>query len=121
MEEPVILKLVKPITAHGQKCLELTFREPAGEDMLDCGYPFTTEVTGANPIRHVNMRIVGAYVSVLAEIPMVNVGQLSKIDMLRAMGVVLGFFSDAAETRSSSSSTTSTSPQPGETQNTSLG
>lgn len=116
MNEPTKLKLSKPITAHGEKCFELTFREPTGSDIIECGYPFTTEISGASPIRHINMRIIGLYISTLAEIPMVNVGQLSTIDMMRAMGIVIGFFSDSGASQSSSSSIISTSPPLGETQ-----
>lgn len=113
------MKLSKPIQAHGETLTELTFREPNGGDLLQCGFPFKTEMAASNPIRHVDMEVIGRYISSLAGIPPISVKQLSLIDGTRAMGVVLDFFTNS-ETRNGSSNSTSTSPLPGETQNTSL-
>jgi hypothetical protein len=88
------VKLTKLIKAHGETLTVLTLREPTGADIAECGYPFKFESAGPGQVRVFDAPAVSRYISELAGIPLPSVGQMSVIDWSRAMGEVIGFFSD---------------------------
>ncbi|MDD2794361.1 phage tail assembly protein [Acidocella sp.] len=92
------MKLSKPIEAHGQTVTELTFREPNGGDLARNGFIYKVESTGNKVI---DTRAIAGMISDMASIPPSSVAQMSVIDFSRAMGEVVGFFTDA-ETPSTS-------------------
>ena len=89
------MKLTKPIKAHGEELADLTFREPTGNDLISCGFPFKMELSAGRSVRVVDTQAVAAYISALAGVPPSSVAQLSVIDFTRAMGEVMGFFGDS--------------------------
>lgn len=87
----VSLKLTSAIKAHGEDVTELNFREPRGKDIIDCGFPFRSVGVGSEVHRMTDAKCVGAYISVLSNIPPSSVDQLSASDFQEAMLIVLGF------------------------------
>ena len=92
-----VLKLTAPIKAHGEMVSELSFREPVGSDIINCGYPFRSVGSGNEVQRTTDTKSVAAYISDLAQIPPSSVGQLSVADFQEAMLIVLGFLAPTPE------------------------
>lgn len=88
------LKLTKPITAHGEELLELTFREPTPDDVMQVGTPslLIPSSDGESVGIEIRAKVVGQYISRLASIPLGSVKTMSMADFNRAQGVVMGFF-----------------------------
>jgi Phage tail assembly chaperone proteins, E, or 41 or 14 len=87
-----ILPLSKPITAHGGQLSALTFREPGGNDLIDCGLPFSLVVGKKGVVVEINTAAMGEWIATLAGIPPSAMKQLSFGDMAAAMAKVTGFF-----------------------------
>lgn len=115
------ITLTQPVQAHGEPIASLTLREPRGEDIQVCGYPF---LLLAGEGEEVGVRIdaaaIGKYVSRLAGVPTSSVRALCLADWQACLQAVLSFFGDMASAQAilaplnASSSTTSTSPGSGE-------
>ncbi|WP_298214627.1 phage tail assembly protein [Acidocella sp.] len=90
------MKLIKPIQAHGETITELNFREPTGNDIIACGFPFKIETSGRETKQVIDTQAIGAYIAALAGIPSSSVAQLAVLDYTRAMGEIVGFFGDMA-------------------------
>lgn len=86
--DTTVIKLRKPITAHGEEVQELKLREPTGEDIEKCGYPLAIGDGKAYPIAESVSKLIGR----LAAVPPSSVKQLCVPDYQEAMGIVLGFF-----------------------------
>lgn len=84
----VVIKLARPITAHGVEVNELTLREPNAGDVMECGYPLAIDGSSVIP----QAASISKMISRLAGIPPSSVKQLSMPDYNAAMGAVLGFF-----------------------------
>ena len=105
------MKLIKPINVYGNKVAELTFREPNGDDVIKCGFPWANNDTMRT--RVIDTAAVGRYIEVLGGIPEGpdqkaiqglppgSVRQLCPVDLTRAMGQVLNFFLDIPEAQTS--------------------
>ena len=87
------VKLKKAIQAHGEEVDSLTFREPNGEDITVCGYPFRLSEGQVYP----EAGSVAKYIGRLAAIPPSSVKQLSAEDFNACMAVILGFFGEEEE------------------------
>ena len=79
------LKLSRPIQAHGEDVIELTFREPTGNDILRCGEPF---IVGGK----IDTDAMTGLISALSNIPRSSVTQLRAFEFMGAQEIVLGFF-----------------------------
>lgn len=88
----MIIKLSKPITAHGEEVTELDLREPTGRDVQDIGFPYLIIMSDDGSAIQIQVKTVGKYVSKLASIPPNAVDQLCAADLSTLSGVVLGFF-----------------------------
>lgn len=96
----MIVKLKKPITAHGQPLQELELREPTGKEIIDIGFPFlmiVTEDTESQAMQ-IQTKTVAKYISVLGSIPPSSVNELCGADISELMGVVMSFFGVEAAT-----------------------
>ena len=96
------MKLTKPISVFGNLVHEITFREPNANDVIKCGFIYTLD-------KRFDLDAMGRYVTHLGcvpegdgqaavqGLPPGSVGQMSPLDFTRAMGEVVGFFSDVNE------------------------
>ena len=89
----VTVQLKRPVNAHGEEVSELTLRL---EDQ-------TTRPAAVGV--EIRQKVVGRYVSRLAQIPMSSVEALNPGDFARCSAAVMGFFemSDGEETTAPSS------------------
>ncbi|WP_425404625.1 phage tail assembly protein [Hwanghaeella sp.] len=85
--------LKKAIQAHAEEVNSLTFREPNGEDIQACGYPFRLSEGQVYP----EAGSISKYISRLAKIPHSSVKQLGAEDFNACMAVILGFFGEEEE------------------------
>lgn len=93
MSEKTVFKLGRPIEAHGEQVTELQLREPAGQDLLDLGYPYLVTLGDGEGERiELRPKVMAKYVSRLAAIPPSAVAQISLPDLQQLQGVVMGFF-----------------------------
>lgn len=97
-----VIKLDKPIQAHGKEVTELELREPTTEEVMEEGYPYLI-VQGNGGVSGVQLqpKVVARYVMRLAAIPMPSVKQMSIGDLQSAQAVVMGFFGQTGSDRSS--------------------
>jgi hypothetical protein len=103
--DKIKLPLEKPIKAHGKEITYLEFRYPSGEDLLEIGSPnFAPDMQGHT---HFDFAITGQYIVRLADVPLSTVKQMAPIDMMKAVGVVAGFFRGLGQTQTNSSEDTS--------------
>ena len=93
-----IIKLSKPIKAHGEDVHSLTLREPTTEDIIDIGLP-TLIIVGDGETAGVEIRqkVVAKYISTLAAIPMSSVRSLAPKDFSACTQEVMGFFGQGDE------------------------
>lgn len=93
------VKLSKPITAHAEEMLELNFREPTTEDVMQIGVPqlLIPSADGESVGVEVRTKVVGQYISRLAAIPLSSVKQMSLKDFNACTAVVMGFFNGGGE------------------------
>jgi hypothetical protein len=90
-----VLKLRKPIQAHGEAVNELTFREPTGKDIVAAGYPWkVTAGVDGKAERIVVAHAIQEYIVRLAGIPPSSVEALNALDWQDAMVTVANFFND---------------------------
>jgi hypothetical protein len=87
-----VVTLRKAIQAHGAETKVLKFREPNGDDIMECGMPFDIHPGGTI---NLNTKAIGQYIARLADIPPSSVKQLSAGDFAACVNVVAGFFGDA--------------------------
>ena len=90
-----LVKLSKPIQAHGEEIAEITLREPTTGDVMEIGLP-TLLIPGSDGESvgvEVRTKVIGQYISRLGAIPMPSVKALALADFTRCQGVVMGFFS----------------------------
>ncbi len=92
--DSVTVSLTKPIQAHGDEVTSLTFREPTGEDITVCGYPFRIGDGEATPIAGVITKLIVR----LGGIPPNAAKQLNAVDYQSCLAAVSGFFGDAGQT-----------------------
>lgn len=105
--------LRRPVKAHGDEVGELTLREPTTKDIMEIGLPTLLVPSGDGQAVGVEIRqkVVGRFISRLAQIPMSSVESLHPADFSRCSAVVMGFFemSDGEETNAPSSDSPETS------------
>jgi hypothetical protein len=105
MSDPVTLTLRKPIQAHGETVLVLTFREPTGKDLAACGMPGGDSMASPEFGGYVRMMI-----SRLAEIPPSSVDTMSAVDWRDAMIKVMLFLGDPTTSEPQSTSISTSEP-----------
>lgn len=91
---PKILKLRKPIMAHGEEVSELTFRDGTTADIINNGLPITFYVTENDDMQEakINMSVITKMIVDLAGIPKSSVKEMDKEDFIEAVGIVTSFF-----------------------------
>lgn len=90
-----VIKLSKPLEAHGEQVTELTLREPTTADVIDNGQPFLVIPTDDEPAIEIRTKVIARYISLLAGIPLSSVKELSIGDFSKCQGMVMGFFGQA--------------------------
>ena len=88
--------LTNPIPAHGEDVNELTFREPTGSDISQCGVPFTLLPDGG--VIQPDAAALRKMMSRLAGVPPSSIDKLVAVDWMKCMGAVLDFFGDSVST-----------------------
>lgn len=93
-----ILKLQKPIMAHGEQVTQLEIREPTGTEVGDIGFPFLA-VVGDDDKSAIELRpkVIQKYISVLCAIPLSSAKAVSLPDLLNAQSIIMGFFQEEPE------------------------
>ena len=117
MQGSFTLDLDVPINSYGEMISELTIKAPLGRDILECGYPFSTERnprTGGQT-EVINVPAVRLLISRCCGVPEGTVDQLTAVDYLRLIERLKLFFYH----RSPKTSSTPSSP-PAAGQETSL-
>lgn len=96
-----VIKLSKPIEAHGEQVSELTLREPTTEDVIANGHPFLIiQSEDDGTAVEIRAKSIARYISLLAGIPMSSVKELALSDFSKCQGAVMGFFGQSgAETK----------------------
>jgi len=114
MSEGMTLALSQPIQAHGEKLNALTFRALTGADIRRAGIPFRLRADGS--IDEIHTEIVFRYASLLAQVPVSSLDQLTPADTLSVVSKVVDFFTQAMWGAVASSipktSSTPTTPPP---------
>lgn len=89
-----IVHLIKPITAHGEEVVELEFREPTSEDVMEIGMPNLLVPNSDSTAVGVEVRtkVVGQYITRLAKVPPSSVKSLALSDFFKCQSVVMNFF-----------------------------
>lgn len=92
--EPVSIKLVHPIKAHGEEVSELVFREPTGEEIMQIGSPqlLIPSADGESVGIEIRAKIIGQYIVRLAGVPLSSVKSMKLSDFNSCQGVIMGFF-----------------------------
>lgn len=88
----ITLKLKKPVRLGETEISELEFRELTGKDLIECGLPFKTK--GENDDPEFDTRVCGALISTLTNLPPSTIGTLSPRDLLAAIRIIAGFFTE---------------------------
>ncbi len=97
----VKIKLSKPVTSEGVEIDSLDIREPIGEDVIACGYPFRVYVGSSTDVDKadkgeqevkVDSTVMGKLAARLADVPPSTIKRLSISDFQTVVGVVMGFF-----------------------------
>ena len=95
---PIVIKLSKPIQAHGEMVSELSFREPTGLDIELVGVPVHfTWVAGDNVASDGGVQVVysknmGMMLSHLAAVPPSSIKMLAAKDWIKCAMAVQSFF-----------------------------
>lgn len=100
-----IIKLSKPVKAHGEEIDEIELREPTSEDAMEEGYPYLVHGGDSGAAFELRPKVVAKYVVRLGKVPMSTVKAMSIADLQACQAVVLGFFGkseDEVETPTSS-------------------
>lgn len=97
----VKVKLSKPVSSEGSEidCLEI--REPIGEDVVACGYPFRVYVGSSTDVDKadkgeqevkVDSAVIAKLAARLANVPPSTIKRLTIQDFQEVVGVIMGFF-----------------------------
>lgn len=92
------IDLEKPVSSEGGEVKTLEIREPTGEDIVACGYPFRVYIeSDTDPDKKdreakVDMVVVASLASRLASVPKSTIKRLSITDFNTVTGAVLSFF-----------------------------
>lgn len=106
MTDTLILKLRKPIQAHGDPLKELTLRKPTVDELIAHGSPYVIVGTsGAKP----DYRACAGLLSAVCAIPPSSVSQLDAADFNAAAMQLLGFTNGAAAGGATESGSTANS------------
>jgi hypothetical protein len=90
----VQITLSRQINVHGEETHELTLREPVGEDVSICGFPYEIrpqadgESAAIKPLADVILK----YAARLANVPPSSIKQLAMADVSALTACVMGFF-----------------------------
>ncbi len=94
----MIIKLSKPIEAHGATVSELELRQPTVEEVGEIGYPFLILSGDNGGAIELRPKIIMKYASKLAGIPPSALKAISLGDLSELQTAVMGFFGQEAET-----------------------
>lgn len=79
----IVIPLKKPIKAHGKELAELTLREPTTEDLMQIGSPILIIPSASGEAgMEVRPKVIGAYITALAQIPPSSVKDLHPADFM---------------------------------------
>jgi hypothetical protein len=106
----MIVKLSKPIEAHGASVAELDLREPTVEEVGEIGYPFLLVPGDNGGGMELRPKIIMRYASKLAGVPPSSLKGVTIGDLGAIQSVVMGFFIDVMATKQNSSTELSTLP-----------
>jgi hypothetical protein len=97
------MKLSKPamlgdaFTTDGASTQEITFREPNGMDMIECGMPWRWEsdkITSETS-RKMDTTAMAKLIAKLSGLTYAAVNRMTALEFLEAAGIVGGFFQDS--------------------------
>jgi hypothetical protein len=108
-----IVKLSKPIQAHGNTLTELTLNEPRGKDIAACGLPRIFTRKGDTTSMSTDTAVIHAYIVRLGNIPPSSADALSAADWIDVMNAVLDFFASAPEAAADGAPAPPPPPAPG--------
>lgn len=106
---PVKIKLAKPVQSGGVEIDTLEFREPIGEDIVACGYPFRIYVGNSTDVDRadkgeqelkVDSPVMAKLAARLANVPPSTIKRLSIPDFQNVIGVVMDFFGQSGQENS---------------------
>lgn len=92
------IDLEKPVSSEGIEIKILELREPTGEDVVACGYPFRVYIgSDTDPDKkeqeaRIDIAVVASLAARLAGVPKSTVKRLSISDFNSVTGAVLSFF-----------------------------
>ncbi len=94
MQGSFTIDLDAPVNSYGEMLTELTLKAPLGRDILECGYPFSTERnprTGGQA-ELINVPAVRMLIARCCGVPDGTVDQLTAVDFLRLVERLKLFF-----------------------------
>jgi len=93
-DKKIILRLNKPIMAHGEEIKEISCREPTARDIMDIGNPVHVEYVAEEDksVVTINDKRMGLMISRLGEIPPSSVRSMATRDFAGAAWVLQNFF-----------------------------
>lgn len=119
MPKTVSVKLQNPIIAHGGSRTEVILREPRGVDFIEIGEPFAYARADKGLVVHAeNDQAIKSYLERCIVEPdyLLVMSQATLLDMVSVKEALFGFFADARQARSASTSSSSASTSDGSTQ-----
>ena len=92
------IELSKPVQSEGKEISFLELREPTGDDIVACGYPFRvyvgndTDNDKKEQEAKIDVAVLAALASRLAEVPKSTIKRLPVVDFQKVVEGVLTFF-----------------------------
>jgi hypothetical protein len=89
----LVIKLRKPVIAHGDEVNELRFREPTAGDIEKCGNPVNIDfISGEHPKMTFEVKAMSAMMAQLATVPPSTIKQMHPRDWENAAWNLASFF-----------------------------
>ncbi len=95
----ITIKLSKPVQSEGAEISDLTIREPNGEDITVCGYPFRVYLSSDTDVdakkeqeAKIDTVVLTKIAARLANVPPSTIKRLSVKDYQKVVDTVMSFF-----------------------------
>jgi hypothetical protein len=104
--DPIDIELEEPVQAHGETITSLRLRPPSGKDLIEAGWPFSTERTarGGVVVDVVQWSAARTLLSGMAQVPASTIDALTASDKYMAVEAIKYFFLWRIQARSSPTS-----------------
>jgi hypothetical protein len=105
----ITIPLTAPIEAWGKQITELQIHPPKGKDILQCGYPWTSEINPATrgSILSIDVKAMRLLLARTCRVPESTIDELEALDYSQATEAIKFFFRFRIQEKPSTSSSIS--------------